>query len=98
MWERPLTVSWEKSDGEKLISDHKQSETAAFIRVSINGDADEVREDISKTFDHPMFIERKNRPDSEVAFITAPMKEIIIDEKLDSLSDKIEVLSFIRVL
>ena len=45
-----------------------------------------------------MFIERKNRPDSEVAFITAPMKEIIIDEKLDSLSDKIEVLSFIRVL
>lgn len=96
--ERPLTVSWDQSTGENLIADHKQSETAAFIKVSIKGDADAARESIAKIFDHPMFIERQNRPDSEVAFITAPIKEILIDEKLDSLSNAIEVLNFIRVL
>lgn len=94
--ERPLTVSWDLPSKEKQTVSHKQAETAVYIRAKINDE--NVKSKISSIFDQPIFIERNNRPDDEVAFITSSMKEFIIDEKLESLSEDIEVLHIIRTL
>ncbi len=94
--ERPLTVSWGMPGDEKQTVSHKQAETAIYVRAKINDES--VKSKISSVFDQPMFIERNNRPDDEVAFITSSMQEYLIDEKLESLSEDLEVLHIIRAL
>lgn len=94
--ERPLTVSWDMQNDQKQTVSHKQAETAVYVRAKINDET--VKAKISSVFDQTIFIERNNRPDDEVAFITSSMKEFIIDEKLESLSEDIEVLNIIRTL
>lgn len=94
--ERPLTVSWGVPCDEKQTVSHKQAETAVYVRAKINDES--IKAKISSVFDQPIFIERNNRPDDEVAFITSSMKEYLIDEKLESLTDDIEVLHIIRAL
>ena len=44
------------------------------------------------------YIERKNRPDNELAFITPTMVESTIDEKLTELSRSAMIMSKIRLL
>ncbi len=94
--ERPLTVSWDLPSDEKKTASHKLAETAVYVRAKIKGDNAKAK--ISAAFDQPIFIERKNRPDDETAFITSSMQEAVIDEKLKNLGDDIEVLRVIRAL
>lgn len=97
--ERPLTVSWKRPDNSEILTAPiKEADTAVFIKAKFVGDEDEAQAKISEVFDQPMFIERNCRPDDEIAFITSVMKESLIDEKLASLSDTLEVESFIRLL
>ncbi len=94
--ERPLTVSWDMQNEKKQTVSHKQAETAVYVRAKVNDET--VKAKISAVFDQPIFIERNNRPDDEVAFITSSMTEILIDQKLESLAEDIEVLHTIRTL
>ena len=81
---------------KKQTVSHKQVETAVYVRAKVNDET--VKAKISAVFDQPIFIERNNRPDDEVAFITSSMTEVLIDQKLESLAEDIEVLHTIRTL
>lgn len=97
--ERPLTVSWKSPEaGEVLTASHKEASVSALVVGKITGSVDSARDAIADAFDQPMFIERDERPDNEIAFITSSMKEYETDRKLSELSDILQVESFIRLL
>ena len=57
----------------------------------------ELKPSISEMFGKLMYIERTNRPDDELAFITPNMVESDIDANLETLSKSAEIASKIRM-
>lgn len=92
-----LKLTWDDSDPEdKFIVPYKQTETSMYVRIKAD-DAEALKSSISEMFGKLMYIERTNRPENEIAFITPNMKEADIDANLAILSHSAEIASKIRV-
>lgn len=92
-----LALSWEDSTADdKFVVNYKETETSMYVRIKAD-DAEALKSSISEMFGKLMYIERANRPDSELAFITPNMKEADIDANLAILSHSAEITSKIRI-
>lgn len=92
-----LALSWEDSTADdKFVVNYKETETSMYVRIKAD-DAEALKSSISEMFGKLMYIERANRPDSELAFITPNMKEADIDANLAILSHSAEIASKIRI-
>ena len=92
-----LALSWEDSTADdKFVVNYKGTETSMYVRIKAD-DAEALKSSISEMFGKLMYIERANRPDSELAFITPNMKEADIDANLAILSHSAEIASKIRI-
>ena len=96
--QRVLALSWDDSDDNSdFMTSYKESQTAMYIRIKCD-DADNFKRSLSNVFGQVIFIERENRPDNELAFITQTMTEKDIDTELTILSHSAEILSKIRIM
>ena len=95
--ERSVMISWEDCHDDSYIVPYKSVENAMYVRIQAEN-ADELKTSISDLFGKLTYIERANRPDNELAFITPTMVEKDIDEKLAELSHSAEIKSKIRLL
>lgn len=95
--DRSLMISWDDSREEGYVIDYKQAETSMYVRINADN-ADELKSAISEMFGKLTYIERKNRPENELAFITPTMIEADIDASLAILSHSAEIKSKIRLL
>ena len=92
-----LALNWEDSTADdKFVVNYKETETSMYVRIKAD-DAEALKSSISEMFGKLMYIERANRPDSELAFITPNMKEADIDANLAILSHSAEIASKIRI-
>lgn len=92
-----LALSWEDSESDdKFVANYKEAEVSMYVRIKAE-DAEGLKASISEMFGKLMYIERANRPDNEIAFITPNMKESDIDANLTILSHSAEIASKIRV-
>lgn len=92
-----LACSWEESNpDDKFVMNYKETETSMYVRIKAD-DAEALKSSLSEMFGKLMYIERANRPDNEIAFITPNMKEADIDANLTILSHSAEIASKIRV-
>lgn len=92
-----LALNWEDSTSDdKFVVNYKETETSMYVRIKAD-DAEALKSSISEMFGKLMYIERANRPDSELAFITPNMKEADIDANLAILSHSAEIASKIRI-
>ncbi|MCD8094877.1 MAG: homoserine dehydrogenase [Ruminococcus sp.] len=94
---RSLMISWNDCDDENYIVKYKTVKTSIYVRINAEN-ADELKASISEMFGKLTYIERKNRPDDELAFITPTMVESEIDVKLAELSHSARIESKIRLL
>lgn len=94
---RLLASNWEDCTDENYVIPYKTDETAVYLRISCQ-DADKYKSRLSELFGKLIFIERSGRTKNEIAFITPPMIEQDIDDKLEILSGIMTVESKIRVL
>lgn len=92
-----LALTWEDSAGSDFIEHYKQVETSMYVRVKAEN-VEALKPSISEMFGTLIYIERENRPDNEIAFITPSMKEADIDTNLTILSHSAEIASKIRLL
>ena len=92
-----LAMSWEDSESSDFIVHYKQVETAMYVRIKTK-DAQQLKPQLSDLFGGLIFIERANRSDDELAFITPVIKETEIDEGLARIAKSAEIASKIRVL
>ncbi len=67
-----------------------------YVRLK-GKDVQTLKPSISEMFGKLMYIERANRPDDELAFITPNMVESDIDANLTILSHSAEIASKIRM-
>lgn len=95
--ERILAISWEEAHDKSFLLDYKQAQTAMYVRVK-GENIDSMKSGFSKMFGKLIFIERANRPDDELAFITPVMKEADIDENLTIISHSAVIESKLRLL
>ena len=96
--QRVLALSWDDSkDNADFMASYKESQTAMYIRIKCD-DADNFKRSLSNVFGQVIFIERENRPDNELAFITQIMTEKDIDTELTILSHSAEIISKIRIM
>ncbi len=95
--DRSVMISWEDCHEEGYVVDYKSVETAMYVRINAEN-ADELKASISEMFGKLTYIERKNRPENELAFITPTMVESDIDANLAILSHSAEIKSKIRLL
>lgn len=95
--DRSVMISWDDCTDEGYVVKYKSVENSMYVRVQAKN-ADELKPAISELFGKLTYIERKNRPDNEIAFITPTMVESVIDEKLAELSESAEIKSKIRLL
>jgi homoserine dehydrogenase len=86
-----LSQMWEDSADNSFIADYKEDVVSMYVRVR-----GAEKADIEKLFGKCEFIERKDSPAGETAFITPVLKEKEIDEKLEAFGNN--VLGKIRVL
>ena len=92
-----LALTWEDSDpDDHFVINYKEAEVSMYVRIKAEN-AESLKTNISELFGKLMYIERANRPDNEIAFITPTMKESEIDEKLAKLSETAEIASKIRM-
>lgn len=92
-----LALSWEDSSADdKFVVNYKETDVSMYVRIKAE-DAETLKAAISEMFGKLMYIERANRPDNEIAFITPNMKESDIDANLAILSHSAEIASKIRV-
>ena len=95
--QRVLALSWDESKGDNsFMTSYKDSKTAMYIRIECD-DADNFKRSLSNVFGKVIFIERENRPDNELAFITQSMVEKDIDTELTILSHSAKIISKIRL-
>lgn len=82
---------WEDSVDNSFIADYKDDVVSFYVRL------DGVQEEkVRAAFGPVDFLERANKPASELAFISPAMKEKSFDEKLEALGGT--VLGVVRVL
>lgn len=93
-----IPLHWDDSEDNSFIADYKDAEVSMYVRVEVKEDIANIKSKLSEIFGKVVFIERDNRPENELAFITSTMAEREIDKKLDEIKDKAEVKSKIRVL
>ena len=92
-----LALSWEESSpDDKFVVSYKETDTSMYVRIKAEN-AESLKASISEMFGKLMYIERANRPDNEIAFITPNMKESDIDSNLEVLSKSAEIASKIRI-
>ena len=94
---RSLMISWDNCTDENYVVKYKTVKTSMYVRINAEN-ADELKASISEMFGKLTYIERKNRPDDELAFITPTMVESEIDVKLAELSHSARIESKIRLL
>lgn len=94
---RVLALSWDDCTDKGYVISYKKAEVSMYVRVKAD-DAQELKASISNMFGKVMYIERKGRPDNEIAFITPNMVEEDIDANLAILSQSCEIASKIRLL
>lgn len=92
-----VSQCWEDSQNADFIMPYKQAEVSMFVRIT-DDNAETLKSEISELFSKPIYIERKGRPDSELAFITPTFPESEIDKKLAVLAEKATIASKIRLL
>lgn len=95
--DRSIMISWDDCTDENYIADYKSIETSMYVRLNAE-DADSLKPAVSEMFGKATYIERANRPDNELAFITPTMIESEIDQLLAILSHSAEIVSKIRLL
>ena len=95
--DRSVMISWEDCHEEGYVVDYKSVETAMYVRINAEN-ADELKASISEMFGKLTYIERKNRPENELAFITPTMVESDSDANLAILSHSAEIKSKISLL
>ncbi len=94
---KALNISWEDSSlDEKFVVRYKDTNCSMYVRIKAD-DAQALKPAISEMFGKLMYIERENRPDNELAFITPNMVESDIDANLAILSHSAEIASKIRI-
>lgn len=92
-----LKLTWENSSpDDDFVVNYKETETSMYVRIKAD-DAEALKSSISEMFGKLMYIERANRPENEIAFITPNMKEADIDTNLTILSHSAEIASKIRI-
>jgi homoserine dehydrogenase len=92
-----LKLTWEDSDpADKFVVNYKETDVSMYVRIK-SDDAEALKSAISDMFGKLMYIERENRPENEIAFITPNMKEEDIDTNLTILSHSAEIAGKIRV-
>lgn len=94
--DRSVMISWEDCREDGYVADYKTAENAMYVRIQAEN-ADELKASVSNLFGKLTYIERRNRPDNELAFITPTMVESVIDEKLTELSHSAKIMSKIRM-
>lgn len=95
--DRSIMISWEDCAEDDYVVAYKTVENSVYVRIQADN-ADELKPAISEIFGKLTYIERKGRPDNELAFITPTMVESVIDEKLEQLSHSADIKSKIRLL
>ncbi len=95
--DRSVMISWDDCSDEDYVVKYKSVETAMYVRIQAEN-AEELKGSISELFGKLTYIERANRPDSELAFITPTMVESEIDANLAILSHSADIKSKIRLL
>ena len=94
---RSLGIHWEESKkDEKFVVRYKDTNCSMYVRLK-SENVQELKPSISEMFGKLMYIERTNRPDDELAFITPNMVESDIDANLQTLSKSAEIASKIRM-
>ncbi len=94
---RALSISWDECYDEDYVVPYKSDAVSMFIRLKAEN-ADELKPYLSELFGKLIHIERKGRPDDEIAFITPSYIEYDLDSKLEELSRYAIIKSKIRLL
>ncbi len=94
-----IGVNWAESEADMLLS-RAEEESSVYVRVKGNDSEsiESMKSAFSSMFGKLIFLERANRPDNELAFITPKMKEKEIDNNLTILSHTVSIESKIRIL
>ena len=95
--DRSIMISRADCTDDNYVVKYKTVENSMYVRIQADN-ADELKPAISELFGKLTYIERKGRPDNELAFITPTMVESVIDEKLAQLSHSAKIQSKIRLL
>ena len=91
-----LAINWEDDGDRSFVVNYKQTNTSVYVRIQADN-AEALKGSLSEMFGKLMYIERSNRPDNELAFITPNMKEADVDDNLAILSHTAKILSKIRI-
>lgn len=94
--DRVLAINWEDAGDKSFVVNYKDVDVSMYVRIKAEN-AESLKPSISEMFGKLMYIERANRPDDEIAFITPSMKEADIDANLAILSHSAEIASKIRM-
>ena len=95
--DRSIMITWDDCTDDDYVVKYKTVENSVYVRIQADN-VDELKPAISELFGKLTYIERKGRPDNELAFITPTMVESVIDEKLEQLSHSADIKSKIRLL
>lgn len=95
--DRSVAIHWDDCKDKDYVVSYKKVETAVYVRAKAEN-ADSFKAELSDAFGNLIFIERNNRPDNEIAFITPIMVEGDIDKKLEGFANEVSVESKIRLL
>ncbi len=95
--DRRIMIDWEDCTDKSYVVPYKQIENSMYVRIRAN-DAEQLKPVIEELFGKVVYLERSDRPDSELAFFTPVMVEADIDSSLTKLSEKAEIASKIRLL
>lgn len=94
---RALALGWEDSKpDEKFVVRYKDINASMYVRIKCE-DVNAIKATVSELFGKTVYIERANRPDDEIAFITPNMIESDIDANLEVLAKSATVASKIRM-
>lgn len=94
---KALNIHWDDSSmDEKFVVRYKDTNCSMYVRLKAE-DAQSLKPVVSEMFGKVMYIERQNRPDNEIAFITPNMVESDIDADLAVLAKSAEIASKIRM-
>lgn len=95
--DRSVMISWDECAENGYVVPYKSVAVSMFVRI-IADNAESLKPDLSELFGKVTYIERNNRPDNELAFVTPTLVESEIDAKLADLSESAKIASKIRLL
>ncbi|MBQ7186047.1 MAG: homoserine dehydrogenase [Ruminococcus sp.] len=95
--DRRIMIDWEDCRDKDYVVPYKQINNSMYVRITADN-AEALKPVISELFGKVMYLERNDRPEEELAFITPMMKEADIDAALEKLSESAEIGSKIRLL